>query len=557
MNRKEKYSQDNTLSNISKPNLDNIIDGVVVQVEKNDIFIDIGVKSEACISSEEFDTLPNVGETVKVVPIGSLSDSNPLVSKRFADEAIFWKKIRDAYENRTTIHAKVIKNIRGGFQVLIHRNITGFVPSFKMDIVKNTDQSKYLNQEYEFHIERLPSPIYPDIHLSRYSVLVEAANKAKEFFFNQHKIGDLVTGIVTSITTFGAFVDIGGIDGLLRLEEMGWGQVVRPSSIVKKGEKITLKIIGLDRQKHHVKLSLRDLIDNPWITLGERYKIGDIVEGTVKKIVRFGAFVEIEPSIEGLVHISELSWNKHIKSPSEIVSVGQKLMFKILNYNIEKYQLTLGLKQMQNNLWNDMLNIYPIKSRVIGTICKILSNGLLVNLEDAIDGFIEVSEIFWGKSNKSLNDIFSIGERVDCIVLEIDERRQRIKLSMRQLKKNPWHWLRQIRTDGTPIEGIVKNITDFGVFVEVYDGIEGLVDRSNLVEQEGLAYERKIANMKIGDKIKVVVINVNEDRKRIALSVREIERREKVVELKKYIYDDSDAETSQIGDLLRSKEHLK
>ncbi|MEX2444546.1 MAG: 30S ribosomal protein S1 [Alkalispirochaeta sp.] len=532
-----------------------LVEGTVIQISGDEVFIDIGYKAEGRISLEEFETRPAVGEMVEVVLLRKdIRNGGVAVSKRKADEKRFWKDLKDAFQERQPVTGKVVNAIKGGFEVRLHGNVRGFNPISKMDIRRVEDPEEYIGLEDKFFVERIYSENRVNIVLSRRAWLEQETEKNRGAFFEQVQIGDEVEGVVKSFTSFGAFIDLGGFDGLLHINDMSWGHVTRPKDYVKKGDTVRLKVIKMDPEEKKINLSLRHMTPDPWETFEDRYAVDQVVTGTVTKLTDFGAFIEVEEGIEGLVHISEMSWVQRINHPKEILSPGQEVQTKILDYDIQAGRVSLGLKQVMDNPWDDINERYPIGKHLNTTVKKITATGAFVEVEDGIDAFLHVDDLSWTKRYKNPGAVIKEGQELEVVVILSDPDNQNIRVGLKQLEDDPWKQLKEAYPPKSLIDGEITNITDFGIFVRVQGGIEGLVNKMNVADPRHESFEEAVAKYSVGDKIKTVVTEVNPSRQRLSLSIRELQRQQQRQELQKYIHDADDDATVTLGDMLKEKQ---
>ena len=379
----------------------------------------------------------------------------------------------------------------------------------------------------------------------------------KEKFFSETEVGSVITGEVKSFTSFGAFIDLGGFDGLLHINDMSWGHVTRPKDYVKKDQKIELKVIILDPAKQNINLPLKHFTPDPWTIFETKYAVDDIVKGKVTKLVDFGAFIEIEEGIEGLVHISELSWVKRVKHPDEVLSIGDEVETKILGYDLESGRVSLGLKQVLQNPWDSIEDTFPIGHRLKAKIVKITNAGAFVELSEGIDGFLHVDDISWTRRVKNPGSILKTGEEIEVAIIDVDKTAHRIRLGVKQLSDDPWNYLRQNFPKNSSIDGEITNITDFGVFVKVIGGIEGLVSKYNLVEPgaDDNRDEDYLSRFRTGQKVKALVTEINPKTQRLSLSIKDYEKNIQRKELSKYIHDEDGESTTTFGDFLKELDH--
>lgn len=532
-----------------------LVEGSIVEITPEFVFVDIGYKSEGQIPVDEFEETPSIGDTVSVVLVTKESRSGGVVvSKRKADEQRHWLEIKQAEQDGKSVQGKVVRAVKGGFEVSLGPNITAFNPMSKMDIHRIEDPESFVGLESSFHIERLYRDRRVNIIVSRRSWLDEEIQRRKADFFSKVGVGDIVEGTVKSFTSFGSFIDLGGFDGLLHINDMSWGHVTRPKDYVKRGQTISLRVVRMDHENQKINLSLKDLTDNPWHTFEDRYSLNDVVKGTVTKLTDFGAFIELEEGIEGLAHISEFSWVKRINHPKEVLNIGDEVEARILGYDLDSFKVSLGLKQVFPNPWNDMETRFPVGMRLTRPVKKLTNSGAFVELDEGIDGFLSVDDLSWTKRYKNPAAVLAEGQDVECMVIAIDTENRRIQLGVKQLSEDPWQSLKTAYPEGTIIEGEITNITDFGIFVRVQSDIEGLINKSQVSDPRVVPYEEAVKAYKPGETVRVVVTEVSPSRQRLSLSLREVERKEQRAELQKYIHDDQDEATVTLGDLIKDQQ---
>ncbi|MDC7239195.1 MAG: 30S ribosomal protein S1 [Spirochaetales bacterium] len=534
-----------------------LVDGHVIQVDSEYVFIDIGYKSEGKIPLAEFKEAPEIGDIVSVVLVKREGKNGEIVvSKKKADAKVMWKELRDAFQDHKTVKGKVVKSIKGGFEVDLGIEVRAFIPISKMDLHRIEEPEDYVGLESEFYIERLYNDKKVNIVLSRRELLEETLVAAKKEFFEKTSIGDEVTGTVKSFTSFGAFIDLGGFDGLLHINDMSWGHVNRPKDYVKKGQEVKLKVIRLEPEDEKINLSLKHFTADPWSTFEDRYQLNDVVKGKVTKLTDFGAFIEIEEGIEGLAHISELSWVKRIKHPKEIMNIGDEVEAMILGYDIHEGRISLGMKQVMPNPWDEMEEKYPIGMKLTRTIKKVTNAGAFVELEEGIDGFLHVDDLSWTKKVKNPSQVLKEGEEIEVAITNVDIETRRIRLGVKQLSDDPWAELMANYPKGSVIEGEISNITDFGLFVKVPGEIEGLIHKNNLSDDREADPDELLGNYKVGEKISASVIELQPGKQKLSLSVKEMKIREQKKEISKYIHEDSgDDDTYTLADMLKDKEN--
>jgi small subunit ribosomal protein S1 len=533
-----------------------LIDGKVVEVTPENVFVDVGYKSEGKIPIDEFRETPQIGDDVSVVLVRKEGKGGQVVvSKQKADHRVFWKELREAFDNGQPVKGTFAKNIKGGFEVDLGYNTRGFCPFSKTDVQRVENPEEYVDTEGWFLIDRLYSNNKLKIVLSRRGYLEQEIERRKQEFFENTQIGDTVKGTVKSFTSFGAFVDLGGFDGLLHINDMSWGHVTRPKDFVKKGQEIELKVINLDPEEQKINLSLKHFTPDPWSNFEEKYQVGDIVKGTVTKLADFGAFVELEEGIEGLVHVSELSWTKRINHPKEVLSDGDEVDVKILSYDLQQGRVSLGIKQVHENPWDDIEDRYPVGTRLKRKVVKITNAGAFVELEEGIDGFLHADDLSWTKKIKNPASVLNEGEEIECVVTDVDAESHRIRLGVKQLSEDPWKSLQNSYPKGSVIEGEVTSVTDFGIFVRVPGDIEGLLHKFNLGDPNDQTSEDELLKQyKPGDKVEAAVLDIKPDQQKLSLSIKELRKKQQKKEMSKYIHDDEgDEATVTFGDLLKEK----
>ena len=544
-----------SLKEFNAPQAGQLVEGTVVQVTNDYVYVDIGDKSEGLIPVEEFaEGLPKEGDKVQALLSGH-NANGPVLSKKKADSKRFLKEIQAAWKEKTPVDGIISKVVKSGYEVNLGIDKTAFLPISQADSDKIEKPESLLGVKSKFYIERLYSDNKLNPVVNRRKYLEEEVDSKREAFFNSVQIGDTVKGTVKSFTSFGAFIDLGGFDGLLHINDMSWGHVARPKDFVKKGQEIELKVIRLDPAEKRINLSLKHFTEDPWIHFEEKYHVNDIVKGKVTKLTEFGAFVELEEGIEGLVHISEFSWTKKINKPGDMVSLGQEVEAVILGYDIQAGRVSLGFKQATPNPWDTINERYAPGTKVHGNVVKITNAGAFVSLEDGIDGFLHADDISWTKKVKHPGSELTVNQEVDAVVLECDSESHRIRVGIKQLTDNPWKEFAEQYKAGSTLEGEITSITDFGVFVKAPNGIEGLVNKANLSDDKDVPFEEAVTKYKVGDKINVYVVDVKVEKEQVAFSVREYKRKQQRDEISQYMStangDDEGAYT--LGDMLKSQ----
>ena len=547
--------QEEYLKNLEQLEEGQMVEGHVVQVTQDQVFINIGYKSEGKIPIEEFAESPVEGDKVSVILVSKENKRGEvIVSKQKADVKIFWKNLRQAFQEHIPIEGVIESQVKGGFDVNLGADVHAFLPISQSDVQKVDKPEKLLGEKARLYIERLYSDGKVNIVVNRRKCMEEETEQKRNNFFATTQIGMDVTGKVKSFTSFGAFIDLGGFDGLLHINDMSWGHVTRPKDFVKKGQEIKLKVIRIDPVEKRINLSLKHFTEDPWVHFEDKYSVNDIVKGKVTKLTEYGAFIELEEGIEGLAHISEFSWVKKIQKAGEVVSIGDLVECMILGYDLQAGRVSLGLKQVSANPWVTIDEKYPVGTRLTRKIVKITISGVYIELEDGIDGFLHGDDISWTKKIKHPGSEFHVGQEVEIMVISVDKENHNIRLGIKQLSEDPWKSFAAAYKAGSQVEGEVSSVTDFGIFVRVPGGIEGLIHKSNLTETRDETPEDALKKYKEGDKIKAVVLEIQTDKQKVAFSIKDYKKKVQQEELSRYIAEDeSDDSTYTLGDFLKSK----
>jgi small subunit ribosomal protein S1 len=531
-----------------------MVPGQIVEVDSEFVYADVGLKSEGKIPIDEFEKAPAIGETVYVILLNRESRRGEVVvSKKKADEKLFWKNLRIAFDQHEAVPGTIARRIKGGFEVDLGNGVTAFLPLSKTDVFRVTDTAEYVGLKSSFLLERLYHHSKVNIVVNRREWLEQENSRRRDEFFQNTEIGDEVEGVVKTFTSFGAFVDLGGFDGLLHINDMSWGHLNSPKELISLGDEIRVKVIRLDPEERKINLSLKHFTEDPWTHFEDHYQVGDVVKGKVTKLTDFGAFIEIEEGIEGLAHISELSWVKKIRHPKELLQVNDIVETKILSYDIQQSKLSLGLKQVLPNPWDDINNRCPVGMRLKRRIKNITNFGAFLEIEEGIDGLLHLDDMSWTKRPKHPSALYNEGDEIEVMVIDIDKENQRIKLGVKQLTEDPWRSLAKAFHRGSVIEGEITSITDFGFFVKVQGEIEGLVNKSNLFDPGTESIDDVLERYKVGDPVKAVVTDINVDKQKLALSIREYTRQVQQETMVQYIHDDSEEEKTTLADFIKEK----
>jgi small subunit ribosomal protein S1 len=532
-----------------------LIDGHVVQITPDQAFIDVGYKSEGKIPLSEFSEVPQIGDPVSVILVTKENKyGEVIVSKQKADVKIFWKNLRQAFQDHTTVEGTIEKQVKGGFDVNLGAGVHAFLPISQSDSQRVDDPEKFLGLKTQMYVERLYSDGKVNIVVNRRKWLEEEISRKQKDFFENTALGTEITGTVKSFTSFGAFVDLGGFDGLLHINDMSWGHVTRPKDFVKKGQEITVKVVRIDPKEKRINLSLKHFTDDPWVHFEDKYQLNQIVKGRVTKLTDFGAFIELEEGIEGLAHISEFSWVKKIQKPGEVLSIGDEVECMVLGYDLQAGRVSLGLKQVSPNPWTSAVEKYPLGTRLTRKIIKITNAGAFIELEDGIDGFLHGDDISWTKKVKHPGSEFTVGQEIEVMVIGIDPDNRNIRLGVKQLAEDPWKSFAETYKQGSQVEGEVSSVTEFGVFVKVPGGIEGLIHKTNLPENRDETPEDALKRYKPGDKIKAVVLELQPEKQKAAFSIKDYQRKVQRDEISRYMAEEeSDGSTFTLGDFFKPK----
>jgi small subunit ribosomal protein S1 len=527
-----------------------LVRGEIVKVDKEFVLVDIGYKSEGQIPIHEFidsegNSTARVGDKVDVLLERREGDDGLIIlSKEKAAKIKIWDDIRRIYEEDGTVTGKIISRIKGGMTVDI--GLHAFLPGSQIDLKPIRNFDALIGTSHDFRILKY-NKRRGNIVLSRRAILESERSSLRENTLQILEDGAILEGTVKNITDYGLFVDLGGIDGLLHITDMSWGRVGHPSESYQFGDKITVKVLNFDRETERVSLGLKQLKSDPWTEAEEKYPIGTKIEGRVVSLADYGAFVEVEEGIEGLIHISEMSWTRKIRRPSQIVKVGDIAESVVLSIDSANKRISLGLKQVEPNPWDVIGEKYPVGTTIEGKIKNITDFGIFIGIDEGIDGLVHISDISWTKRIKHPSELYKKGQEVQAVVLNIDKESERFSLGIKQLAVDPWAEVPEKYRPGTRITGTVTNITDFGVFVELEEGIEGLIHVSELTKDKGGS---PLSRFKIDDVIQAKVINVSGQDKKIGLSIRKLEETEEKEIYQSYLSHHQGA-TSNLGDLLK------
>jgi small subunit ribosomal protein S1 len=527
-----------------------VVTGRIISIDKDHVLIDIGYKSEGQVRIDEFldekgEVTAKIGDSIEVmVEWWDDEDERVLLSKDKAANIKVWEAIKISYDEEGTVKGRITNRVKGGFSVDI--GVPAFLPGSQADLrpIRNLDEM--VGKEFDFKILKYNRK-RSNIVLSRRAILEKQLEKKRSETLATIAEGKVVDGAVKNITEYGVFVDLGGLDGLLHITDISWGRVKHPSELFSIGDPITVKILNLDLENERVSLGMKQLNEDPWTSAAEKYPVGSRVTGKVVSLTDYGAFVELEEGIEGLIHVSEMSWTRKVRHPSKVVSVGEAVEAVVLDIKPDSRRISLGMKQVVPNPWDVISEKYPIGTTIEGKIKNITDFGLFIGIDEGIDGLVHISDISWTKRIKHPSELYQKGDVVQAIVLDIEKDNERFSLGIKQLQDDPWASVGERYEVGKEITGTVTNLTDFGIFVELEEGIEGLVHVSEISKEK---IKTPMEKFKIGDVITARVMNINSDERRIGLSIKRMEIEDEQNLLSEYVNNMGPA-TSSFGEILR------
>lgn len=525
-----------------------VIKGRVLKVTKDYVVVDVGFKSEGVLPFEEFraagDVDINVGDEVDVfLEQVEDSDGQIVLSKEKADRIGVWDKISKAYEEEKSVQGVVVSRIKGGLSVDI--GIRAFLPGSQVDIHPVRNLEKFIGKKLEMKIIKMNQK-RGNIVLSRRVLLEEERKSLKVETLRNLEEGKVLKGIVKNLTEYGAFIDLGGIDGLLHITDMSWGRVHHPSELFSLGDEVEVVVLKFDRENERVSLGYKQKTQDPWATAEAKYAVGNRVQGRVVSLTDYGAFFELEPGLEGLIHVSEMSWTQKVRNPSKMVSVGDIVEAVVLNVDAKNKRISLGMKQLESNPWDIIVEKYPVGAHIRGEVRNLTDFGAFVGMEEGIDGLIHISDMSWTRRVKHPSEILKKGEEVEAVVLQVDKNKERLSLGLKQLNPDPWINISDKYPMDSVVTGKVVKITDFGVFVALDDGIEGLIHISEAALNPGARIEDLLS---INSEIKAVVVKIDAEERKIGLSIKKFLEGLEEEELKKYM-GDQESMRATVGDIM-------
>ncbi|PWU12785.1 MAG: 30S ribosomal protein S1 [Bdellovibrio sp.] len=526
-----------------------IVSGVVVEVQTDYVLVDINYKSEGLIPINEFRVVDGVrtvkpGDKVEVL-IDRIENENGMIglSKNKADMMKAWSDISKAAENEEVIEGTVIAKVKGGLSVDI--GVTAFLPGSQIDLrpVRNMDQ--YIGKKYKFKVIKFNKK-RGNIVLSRRALLEEERENLRSQTLDQIKEGSVVKGVVKNITDYGAFIDLGGMDGLLHITDMSWGRVKHPSELINVGDEIQVKVLKFDNEKERVSLGLKQMQPDPWESVKDQFKVSSKLRGKVVSLAEYGAFVELSEGVEGLIHVSEMSWTKRVKHPSQLINVGDEVDVQVLEVDTENRRISLGMKQLMPNPWVELKESYPPGTIIEGDVKSITDFGIFIGVEDGIDGLVHISDFSWTRRVNHPSELYQKGQKIRAVVLGVDIENERFSLGVKQLEGDPWANIESKYGVGTQHEVKVVKVADFGVFVELESDIEGLIHVSELSTDR---VNNPADFCKVSDSIRAEVISIDKDARKIGLSSKLVKLRESKSDVEDYVKKATATSKTSLGDL--------
>jgi small subunit ribosomal protein S1 len=539
-------------SSLSKFEEGQVVTGTVISVGRETVLVDVGYKSEGQISIHEFisedgNVSVNVGDEFEVmIEVWDEEEETVLLSRDKAKKVKVWDAIKDIYDEDGTIEGVITSRVKGGFSVDI--GLLAFLPGSQADLRPIRNMDEMVGQTYTFKILKYNKK-RNNIVLSRRVLLENEREKMRSATLSAIENDKVMEGIVKNITEYGVFVDLGGVDGLLHITDISWGRVKHPSELFSVGDHIKVKILSFDFEKERVSLGMKQLTPDPWTTAADKYPIGSKIKGRVVSLTDYGAFIELEEGVEGLIHVSEMSWTRKIRHPSQMVAVGEQVEAVVLDLKPENRRISLGIKQTVENPWEVISQKYPVGTIIEGKIKNITEFGLFIGIDDDIDGLVHISDISWTKRIKHPSEIYKKNDTIQAVVLDIDKANERFSLGIKQTQIDPWETVAERYDVGKEISGVITNLTDFGVFVELEEGIEGLVHVSE-ISKENIKSPKE--HYQIGETITAKVMNINSDERRIGLSIKRLNEDDDDNRYLEEIAKSSKPAASAFGEMLRS-----
>jgi len=513
--------------------------GKVVAIHDDEVLMDVGFKSEGVIDRDEFEQaeLPRIGDEIEVlVEVLENEHGQMILSKRKADFMRIWERVKQIHQNSETIDGRIVNRIKGGMVVDV-MGIDAFLPGSQIDIRPVLDFDAYVGKNFEFRIVKL-NELRKNIVLSRKELLEESLKEKRDELLSQIKVGDVMKGRVKNITDFGVFIDLGGLDGLLHITDLSWGRVNHPKEVVKMDDELSVKVIDYDPVKQRVSLGLKQLTRHPWEGIEEKYPVGTTVEGRVVNIANYGVFVEIEKGVEGLIHISEISWTQHIKHPSEKFNLGEQVHAKVLSIDSSERKISLGYKQLEPDPWESIEERYTVGTIHTVIVRNMTQYGAFVELEEGIDGFVHISEISWTKKVRHPRELLHRDEEIQVKITEVSKESRKITVSLKQVEEDPWPVIETLYSEGSLVDGEVVRITDKFIIVKLNYGIEGIVPVGQMPKQDRKNVGKKV---QIGEVMQLKVLEVSRNDKKIVLSREQAIPKKPKTEVEAYMMQQPDS----------------
>ena len=492
-----------------------IISAKVIGISDSDVMVDIGFKSEGLINRSEFNSkdLPEIGSNIDIfLEKFEDTDGNITLSKYKADFIKRWEELKHFCENEEPVKGKVVKRVKGGLVVDLGV-IQAFLPGSQADVqpIKNFDD--FIGKEFDFQIVKVDE-VRKNLVVSRKAILEESLNEKRQELMTKIEIGAELEGVVKNITDFGAFVDLGGVDGLIHITDFSWGRINHPSEIVEIGQKINVQVIDFNKETSRISLGLKQLVDNPWESIPEKYKVGDIVKGEIVSIMNYGIFIELEKGIEGLIHISEVSWTKNVQNLQDSFKVGNSIESKVLFVDSDEQKISLGIKQLSEDPWNKISDLVKVGDKKSGIVNKVTKFGAFVSLTDELEGFVRTTDFHWTKNSSHPKEFVNEGDKLDYIVTEILEKERKVLLSVKDLSDNPWEGIESKFNSGDKIKGSFEKLNDLGIVIKLGDEIEGLIPMNKVSKEQK---KNVVSNLNEGDSLDLLVVEVKSEEKYITL----------------------------------------
>ena len=492
-----------------------IISAKVIGISDSDVMVDIGFKSEGLINRSEFNSkdLPEIGSNIDIfLEKFEDTDGNITLSKYKADFIKRWEELKHFCENEEPVKGKVVKRVKGGLVVDLGV-IQAFLPGSQADVqpIKNFDD--FIGKEFDFQIVKVDE-VRKNLVVSRKAILEESLNEKRQELMTKIEIGAELEGVVKNITDFGAFVDLGGVDGLIHITDFSWGRINHPSEIVEIGQKINVQVIDFNKETSRISLGLKQLVDNPWESIPEKYKVGDIVKGEIVSIMNYGIFIELEKGIEGLIHISEVSWTKNVQNLQDSFKVGNSIESKVLFVDSDEQKISLGIKQLSEDPWSKISDLVKVGDKKSGIVNKVTKFGAFVSLTDELEGFVRTTDFHWTKNSSHPKEFVNEGDKIDYIVLEILEKERKVLLSVKDLSENPWEGIESKFNSGDKIKGSFEKLNDLGIVIKLGEEIEGLIPMNKVSKEQK---KNMVSNLNEGDSLDLLVVEVKSEEKYITL----------------------------------------